>query len=122
MTEENAFKAWIRSAYLNDEGDPENCELKMMAENISGGVGGMIYYSETSALYDKYKEDLWQILSQMSEELDYKTPLELIASFTGSKDVWDDRQFKNLIVWACAELCAREILLVICASEIGVEI
>lgn len=111
------FKRWIKKNYLDIEGDPDNSDLKMMASNISGGVGGMIYYNETSAIYDQHKEELWDLLSEMSESCGYKTPLELIASFIGAKNVWDDLQFKNLIVWACAEHCAREIL-----DEIGAKL
>ena len=72
------------------------------------GFGGLIYYSETTELYNQYSDDIWDMLEEDRECSGMKTCLELIASFNGAKDVGSDEQYKNLLVWYAAERIAVE--------------
>ena len=75
-----------------------------------GGFPGLTYYSDTTALYDSYEDEIWEKLYEEAEGMGYSCPLEMIASFNGAKDVATDSQFKNLLVWYMAEETAREII------------
>ena len=74
----------------------------------SSGFSGIIYYKETTALYNEYTEEIWDMLEEDRESIGHKTILELIASFNGAKDVGSDEQLKNLLVWYACERLAQE--------------
>ncbi|MCP4473465.1 MAG: hypothetical protein GY821_02625 [Gammaproteobacteria bacterium] len=67
------------------------------------GFHGLIYYSETSQLYDVYHEDIWAILREEYDMFDQSSCLSYIASFQHAKDVESDAQWKNLLVWYAVE-------------------
>ena len=56
----NAFKQLIRDNYNRDD-------LTTIAENIKSGVSGLSYYSETRALYDKFENEIWDIVKKLEE-------------------------------------------------------
>lgn len=95
----NDFREYIKTEYAENLAD-------IAQFGCSGGVSGMIYYSETVALFDKYRDDIFEILGEMADGMDQTIP-ELIASFNGAADVGDFQQFANLCVWAAAEEIAR---------------
>lgn len=72
----------------------------------AGGFPGLTYYSDTVALFDKFRDDIFEILGEMADEMGQNIP-ELIASFNGAADVGNFAQFANLCVWAAAEEVAR---------------
>lgn len=93
----NDFKQYMQNQY-------EQEELKEIAEHgcASCAPSGMIYYSETEALYHQYAEDLHDILNEHIENTgDYpKCIQDSLGDFT---------QFANVMVWFCAELVAYEL-------------
>ncbi len=95
----NNFREYIKTEYA--ENLPDIAEF-----GCSGGVSGMIYYSETVALFDKFRDDIFEILGEMADNMGQNIP-ELIASFNGAADVGNFDQFANLCVWAAAEEIAR---------------
>ncbi len=76
----------------------------------SGGtISELIYYADTSAFYDKYKEEIWQRLSDMADDLGEPSILHLIVTFNGAKEVGSELQLRNLLAWWGAEDVCREI-------------
>ena len=76
----------------------------------SGGtISELIYYADTSAFYEKYKEEIWQRLSDMADDLGCDSILHLIVTFNGSKEVGSHLQLKNLLAWWAAEEVCRGI-------------
>jgi len=76
----------------------------------SGGtIGELIYYADTSAFYEKYKEEIWQRLSDMADDLGCDSILHLIVTFNGAKEVGSHLQLKNLLAWWAAEEVCRGI-------------
>jgi len=93
---ENEFKTWLKDNYSHNE-------LADIANHgCSGGVGGMIYYNETEAIYHKYAHELHQIISQYEDDTG-----ELPQYVIGELCVFSS--FANAVVWLCAEMVAQEI-------------
>ena len=102
---EDSIKDWI----LN------NLEEGQVADVIlegcqSGIVSELIYYSDSCAFYEKYKEEIWQRLSDLADDMGEPSILHLIVTFNGSKEVGSETQLHNLLAWwACEDVC-REII------------
>lgn len=75
----------------------------------SGGIGGFIYYHETTKFHDDYESEIWDMLYQDSEDMGM-TIMELIASFNGNKNVGSMTQLKNLLCWYAVEKVCHEII------------
>ena len=76
----------------------------------SGGtISELIYYADTEAFYEKYKEEIWQRLSDMADDMGEPSILHLIVTFNGSKEVGSDLQLRNLLAWWAAEEVCRGI-------------
>ena len=76
----------------------------------SGGtISELIYYADTSAFYEKYKEEIWRRLSDMADDLGCDSILHLIVTFNGSKEVGSDLQLRNVLAWWAAEEVCRGI-------------
>src|SRR3990167_9795302 len=97
------FKDWMKNQFDYDE------LLNLCEHGAQGGFSGLIYYSETNALYNEYRNDIWDMLERDREDFGMQTCAELIASFNGAKDVASDEQYKNLLVWYAAERIAFEL-------------
>ena len=89
----------------------EKSTIEATAEHgCSGGtISELIYYADTEAFYEKYKEEIWQRLSDMADDLGEPSILHLIVTFNGSKEVGSDLQLRNLLAWWGAEEVCREI-------------
>ena len=74
----------------------------------SGGVAGLTYYNETCAFYDKHKDEIWDMLYDMSEDQGFSIPF-LISDFNGARNVSCEDTFKNLLVWWAVERVAQNI-------------
>ena len=85
----------------------ENFEINELKDistyGCSGGFHGLIYYSETTTLYQEYKDEIWENLYDDAESFGCKNIYELIAGFGGAKDVGSSDQHENLMVWYLAE-------------------
>ena len=76
----------------------------------SGGtISELIYYADTSAFYEKYKEEIWRRLSDMADDLGCDSILHLIVTFNGAKEVGSELQLRNLLAWWAAEEVCRGI-------------
>lgn len=93
----NQFKQWLKDTYDHQELQ----EITQYGVCASGVVGGMIYYSETCALYDKHAEELHNVIWQY--EQDTGVLPEYIIKHLG-----DLTGFKNAMVWFVAEVYAQE--------------
>ena len=93
-----AFKQFMADTYDNDD-------LQAIAEYgcASAAPHKMIYYSETSALYDLHCDELHEVIGEWVDEIGFIP--EYIAENIGCAS-----QFKNSIVWAVAEYYANDML------------
>jgi hypothetical protein len=95
----NTFREYIKTEladYLPD----------IARYGCAGGFPGLTYYKDTVALFDQYRDDIFEILGEMADGMGQNIP-ELIASFNGAADVGNFAQFANLCVWAATEEIAR---------------
>ena len=92
------FKQWMQAQY-----EPQ--ELKDIAEHgcANAAPNGMIYYTETTDLYNRFADDLHETLGDWVADIGYIP--EYIA-----ENIGDARLFKNSIVWAIAEYYANDLL------------
>ena len=94
---EQTFKQWIKETY-----EPEQIE-DIQRHGCEGGVSGMIYYTETTALYDEFADEMHEVICELTEQIGFIP--EYIIRYIGSVE-----QFKNAIVWVVAEWYAGEIV------------
>ncbi len=67
-------------------------DIRTLAEHgASDGVSGLIYYAETSKLYDIFKDDIWNMIEDDLFGSD-KTPLQYIAELNGGENVAETQQ------------------------------
>lgn len=92
----NDFKQWMIDNYSHDE-------LADIANHgCTGGVGGMIYYTETEAIYKRFAHELHEILAE------YKDHTGEFPSYV-INDLDNYPSFMNSLVWLGAEWVAHEI-------------
>ena len=91
------FTEWLQSKY-------EIEELKDIAEHgcASCAPGGMIYYSETAELYNRFADDIHAIVGEHIANVG-DMPQIIIDSFDSATS------FQNLMVWFAAELVAYDL-------------
>ncbi len=100
------IKEYLLEHYENDT----NQFAEIVEHGCASGVAGFCYYHETVAFYEKFEDEIWEILNNTADECGYDDPIKFIASFKGSKDVSDAAQFKNLLAWFAIEHVSAEIL------------
>lgn len=92
----------------------ENYELEVIKDiathGCSGGIGGLIYYTETVKFHDENEEEIWELLYNEGQGMSFSTTLAFIASLNGSQNVLDITRLKNLLVWYAVEHFARKIV------------
>lgn len=76
---------------------------------IMGCVPGLIYYVDTEAFHDKHECEIWDMLYEDALAADL-TPMQLIASFNGQRDVGSMQQLKNLLTCYAVERICGEII------------
>lgn len=92
----NQFKTWMIENYSHNE-------LADIANHgCSGGVSGMVYYTETYSIYQKFSASLHEALRQ------YKACSGEWPSYV-LDELLDDVRFANALVWFAAEWFANEI-------------
>lgn len=94
------FKAWM-DANLKDY------YQDIASHGCSAGFPWLTYYTDTAKLYSKFKSEIFEMLRDDAKDQGMTVP-ELIASFNGAKDVWNDTTFENLLVWYAAERIAGD--------------
>ena len=102
MSTPTTFLAWLHETLDADQ-------LADLARyGAAGGFPGLIHYSETSALYERYHDEIWEALYDDAQDFGYSDPLAFVASLGGSTDVATGGQFANLLVWYMAERSAHQ--------------
>lgn len=76
---------------------------------ISGMVGELIYYKDTTAFYERHKYEIWELIIDMADDMGYKNPLEFLATLNGAKDIGNADQFENLLAWFAFEETAKKL-------------
>lgn len=71
------------------------------------GWGGFTYYKDTCAFYEKNSDDIWELLSQMADDMGEKNPVALIAGFNRADSITDKDTFENLLAWFALEEVGR---------------
>ena len=101
MSHSNAFVRFMSETYAADELQDiatHGCE--------SGCAGGMIYYSETIALFDKYRDELFEIIGNYQDAIGNDEDLpEYVRRNAGTFAT-----FANAMVWTAAEIVANELI------------
>ena len=75
----------------------------------SGVVSSLIYYNDTADFYNKYSDDIYNLLYADMQDFGYQSIPEMIASLNGAKDVGSDEQYKNLLAWYGYERTMQDI-------------
>lgn len=93
----NTFKQWMIDQYDQEE-------LYTITEHgcISGCAGGLIYYSDTLEIYDKYDDELHTAMNDYKEQTG-EWPSYVVENLSSVV------AFKNAVVWFVAETYAYEL-------------
>ena len=102
---QDSIKEWIISNL------DESTIADVVLNGCQGGtIGELIYYADTNAFYEKYQEEIWQMLWDSYSDCGSDSILHFIETFNGSSDVASDLQFRNLLAWYAAEEVCRQIM------------
>jgi hypothetical protein len=73
----------------------------------AGGIGGLVYYRETSAFYDDHEAEIWAMVSDAADAAGILNGLMLynICKNPDSLEI-----LKNDLVWWAVELAAQDLL------------
>lgn len=107
MAENGDYRERLLKAIRKHSGMEDETLLDIARHSADAGWPGFTYYKDTVKFYDKNADDIWELANDMSEEMGNESPLELIASFGGAKNVSDDDTFKNLMSWFALEEISR---------------
>lgn len=98
------FKNWMKANFSKDQ-------LRDIARyGADTGWGGLTYYSDTSALYRRFADEIWEALAEDAEALGHANVAEFIASFSRSDMLTSRQGFEQLVVWYMAERTARNLV------------
>jgi hypothetical protein len=93
-----SFREWFEF-----DMDDEACRVMCKYGCCHAGIPGLIYYEETCAFYEAFKEEIWTLaVNNDTEELKILVQADGFAYPTN---------FENLMVWAAAERLASERLM-----------
>lgn len=100
----NQFRKWLESEY-----DLET--LKEVSEHgcASGCISGLIYYSETTAIYSRFRDDIWEILQETAEMMGYDDVIQLVSA-DKKKEFITPSYFENHLVWFATEIVAGDLM------------
>ena len=93
-TENKDFESWLND--LNQGG----CQ--------SGMISALIYYEDTTKFYDKYADDIWELLGNEAENSGL-TVFEILPKLDEAMKA-GETQFKNLLAWFAFEMTANNLL------------
>ncbi len=83
-------------------------DLRHMAEHgANQGQSGLIYHQEMTALYEKNKSEIWEMVIEDSEAF-RRSPYAFLASLEGAEYIGDYSQHASLLVQYAAERIAYE--------------
>ena len=73
----------------------------------AGGIGGLIYYNETTSFYNDHETEIWAILTDAADAAGIKNGLML---YNICKDPSSLTTLKNDLVWFAVEVAAQELV------------
>ena len=95
----NSFAAWMLATY--DDSDLDGIATHGCA---SYAPDGMIYYTENVALFEQYKDALFEIMADYQDAIDAPESLpEYVCKNSATYEM-----FCNSVVWFCAESVAED--------------
>ena len=95
------FRRWFKRNLKDSARD-------IASHGADAGCSGIIYYTECVKLYNKYEDDIYDMLNEDADDMGYGSPEELIATFRRNDMLCSPEQRKNLLVWYACEKVARE--------------
>lgn len=96
------FKTWFLENLGEYAGD-------IAQHGAHHGFPHITYTHDCVAVYDAFKEEIWDMLGEDAESLGHMHPLQFIATFNIASGVFSDESFKNLLVWYAVERIAYEL-------------
>ena len=110
---ESKLKNAVVEVYLNHYSEEIDLLMQdVVTYGLSGGIlGEFIYYTDTVSFFNKYENEITELLKETLNSYGYNSPKELF----GKK--WDEEDFfckeklnKNLLCWFAVEEITRELL------------
>ena len=99
------FRQWMLRSFTNKE------LSDIATRGARMGFPGMVYYQDTSHLYNKFKKEIWDILVNEMKMSDSDNVFDFISQTFSkrSKEIETKNQFEALLVWYAAERIASEV-------------
>jgi hypothetical protein len=72
------------------------------------GYSGITYYRDTVHLYERFEDEIFEALTDDTEQFGADNVPAFIATFRRADDCDSPTGFKNLLVWYYVERVARE--------------
>ena len=97
----------INSWLLQGEKEERFLISDIAKHGCAGGIGGLVYYKETSAFYDDHEAEIWAMVSDAADAAGIANGLMLynICKNPDSLEI-----LKNDLVWWAVELAAQDLL------------
>ena len=107
----HSFEHWLELQERDQPGYLDN----LASGGAYGGASGLTYYTETTALYDKFQDEIWETLHEFVlgiwEDAEESVLSILDAEAKRQKiEIDDPASFKNLAVWYYVEIKAQEMI------------
>ena len=98
----STIKEWLT------EGEKEDTFLisDIAKHGCAGGIGGLIYYNETTSFYNDHEAEIWTILSDAADAAGILNGLMI---YNICKNPSSLELLKNDLVWFAVEVCAQEL-------------
>ena len=105
--EKISFRELMFSRFDDEDSGVVADEIAM--HGCEGGVPGLIYYRETTDLYDVHGDEIFEICQRFAEDSGWNSALDLFAGYSPNKNFIDTNvKFKNAMVWQAVEILARD--------------
>lgn len=69
----------------------------------SGMVTHLIYYEDTVKYYDKYEDEIWELVFELKETFGFKNVFKFLSTLNDSNFIGSIQEVKNLLVWFAFE-------------------
>lgn len=102
--EPRTIEQWL----LQGEKDERFTIEDIAQHGCEGGVGGLIYYSETEEFHDKFEEEIWDLVKEFADDSGQHM-LQYMSNVLGDK-VASVKTLKNYLAWFAVEVMASRIL------------
>lgn len=100
----STFRSWMKNKFSKGK------LREMLQYGVDSGYSGLISYHETSKMYDKYEDEIWDQLYNDSQDFGHSNIMEFISTWRSADQMENDTTFKNYVVWYMAERVADELV------------